>query len=242
MALARARQAARRVKDRWKAKQWYQVTAPAAFNTKNIGETMADEPAKLVGRAAEATMHELTGDMKQMHIKLFFRVEEVVDNQARTSYRGHEMTSDYVRRLTRRGHTKISAVFDVKTKDGSRLRVKPFAVTDRRCQTTKAQAIRALMTEMITKAASESTLTSFLKDCLTGDLTTAIYKEGRKIHPLRRVEVAKAEVINAPTIEMDETPIIVDEPEPVEEDDAVELDADEDSEDETVAETDDSEE
>ncbi len=244
MALARARQAARRVKDRWKAKQWYQVTAPAAFNSKNIGETMADDPQKLVGRAAEATMHELTGDMKQMHIKLHFRVDEVVDNQARTTYRGHEMTSDYVRRLTRRGHTKISAVFDVKTKDGSRLRVKPFAVTDRRCQTTKAQMIRQLMTDMITKAASESTLTSFLKDCLTGDLTTAIYKEGRKIHPLRRVEVAKAEVINAPTIEMDETPIIVDAPEPEEDEgeegEAVELDADEDSEDETVS--DDSEE
>ena len=64
MALARSRQAARRVKDRWKAKQWYKVTAPASFNNHVIGETMADEPAKVIGRTAEATLHDLTGDMR----------------------------------------------------------------------------------------------------------------------------------------------------------------------------------
>lgn len=237
MALARARQAARRVKDRWKSKEWYKVVTPVAFNSKVIGETLADEPAKLIGRTAEATMHDLTGDMKQMHVKVHFRVGEVVDNQARTYFVGHEMTSDYVRRLTRRGHTKIPAVFDVKTKDGCRLRVKPFAVSDRRCQTTQAQIIRQMMVDQITACAAENTLSAFLKEVLVGDLNTRIYKEGRKVHPLRRVEIAKTEVLSAPTIEVDETPIIVDEPEPVEaeEDDAVELEGDEDSEEEAVA-------
>ncbi len=237
MALARARQAARRVKDRWKSKQWYKVMTPVAFNSKVIGETLADEPEKLIGRTAEATMHDLTGDMKQMHVKIHFRVGEVVDNQARTHFIGHEMTSDYVRRLTRRGHTKIPAVFDVRTKDGCRLRVKPFAVSDRRCQTTQAQIIRQIMVDQITACAAENTLSAFLKEVLVGDLNTRIYKEGRKVHPLRRVEIAKTEVLGSPTIEVDETPIIVDEPEPVEaeEDDAVELTGDEDSEEEAVS-------
>ncbi len=232
MALARARQAARRVKDRWKAKQWYNVVTPVAFNSKLIGETMADEANKLVGRHVETTMQELTGDMKQMHVKIAFRVNEVVDNQARTEFIGHEMTSDYVRRLTRRGHSKISAVFDVKTKDGSRIRVKPFAVSDRRCQTTQAQIIRQMMVDQITACAAESSTTAFMKEVLVGDLTSRIYKDARKIHPLRRIEIAKTEVLKLPTIEVDETPIIVDAPEPV--DDAVELSGDEDSEDETV--------
>lgn len=213
MALARARQAARRVKDRWKAKQWYKILTSTAFNQKVIGETFADEPEKLMGRRAEVTLHDLTGDMKLMHVKLFFQVNEVVDNQARTVFVGHEMTSDYVRRLTRRGHTKIPTVFDVKTKDGSRLRVKPFAVADRRCQTTQAQAIRQTMVDMITESAAKNTSNAFLKEVLLGDLTTQIYKEARKIHPLRRIEIAKTEVLKAPSIEVDETPIIS-EPEP----------------------------
>lgn len=230
MALARSRQAARRVKDRWKAKQWYKIQAPVAFNEHVIGETMADEPEKVLGRSAEATLHDLTGDMRQMHVKLFFRINDTVDSLAKTEFVGHTMTSDYVRRLTRRGQTKISAVFDVKTKDGSRLRVKPFAVTDRRAQTTAAQAIRALMQDVITKAAAENNLTALLKEVLVGDLSNAIYKEARKIHPVRRVEIAKTEVVKAPTI-VDETPVVI-----------IEAPSDDEEEGEAVALDDDSEE
>ncbi len=209
MALARARQAARRVKDRWKSKQWYTISAPAAFNNHLLGETFADEPQKLIGRTSEVTLQDLTGDMRQMHVKLTFKVNEVNDMQAKTVFTGHNMTSDYVRRLTRRGHTKIPAVFDVKTKDGSRLRVKPFAITDRRAQTGAAQDIRRIMVEHIEKAAKENTLSGFLKLVLMGELSNTIYKDARKIHPLRRVEIAKTEVLSAPSIEVDETPIIV---------------------------------
>jgi small subunit ribosomal protein S3Ae len=212
MALARSRQATRRVKDRWKAKLWYKITAPVAFNSHVIGETMADDSSKLIGRTAEATLQDLTGDMRQMHVKLFFRINSADETQAKTEYIGHAMTSDYVRRLTRRGHTKISAVFDVKTKDGSRLRIKPFAVTDRRCQTTQAQLIRAKMQELITATAAESNLTVFLKDVLVGEMSNRIYKEARKIHPVRRIEIAKAELVRGPSM-VDETPVMIIEPE-----------------------------
>ena len=212
MALARARQQARRVKDRWKAKTWYTVTAPPAFNNHIIGETLADDNSKVMGRTVETTLQDLTGDMRQMHIKLAFKVINVTDTNATTEFVGHAMTSDYVRRLTRRGHTRIPAVFDVKTRDGSRVRVKPFAVSDRRCQTTQAQEIRRIITDMITKTAAEETLAGFLKAVLVGELSNSIYKEARKIHPLRRIEIAKTEILKAPTIEMDETPLIIEPP------------------------------
>ncbi|MFO1534971.1 MAG: 30S ribosomal protein S3ae [Thermoplasmatota archaeon] len=215
MALARARVAARRTKDRWKSKQWFKVAAPAAFNNAQIAETLADEADKLQGRTVEVPLNELTGDMKQMHIKLTFQVGEVVDNQARTTFVGHTMTSDYIRRLTRRGNSKIPAVFDLKTKDGSRIRVKPFAVTDRRCQTTQAQEIRRIMGVLLTESAEKNTLSGFLGDILLGNLTNAMYKEARKVHPLRRIEIAKSEILAAPTIEVDETPVFkVAEPSP----------------------------
>jgi small subunit ribosomal protein S3Ae len=207
MALARARVAARRTKDRWKSKQWFKVTAPAAFNNTQIAETLADEAQKLQGRTIEVPLNELTGDMKQMHIKLTFQVNDVVDNQAKTAYVGHTMTSDYIRRLTRRGNSKIPAVFDLKTKDGSRVRVKPFAVTDRRCQTTQAQEIRRIMGALLTESAEKNNLSGFLADILLGELTNRMYKEARKVHPLRRIEIAKSEIVAAPAIEVDETPV-----------------------------------
>src|SRR5688572_30557974 len=118
MALARARTQARRVKDRWKSKQWYKVTAPASFSSTVLAETLGDEPEKLIGRTLETTLHELTGDMKQMHVKLRFQVSEVTDLNARTVFVGHDMTSDYTRRLVRRGNSRIPVVLDLQTKDG----------------------------------------------------------------------------------------------------------------------------
>lgn len=208
MALARARTQARRVKDRWKSKQWYKVTAPAAFSNHLLAETLADEPEKLAGRTVETTLHELTGDMKQMHVKLYFQVKEVNDLNARTEFVGHNMTSDYTRRLVRRGNSKIPLVLDLKTKDDSRIRVKPFAVTDRRCQTTQGQEIRRIMTQMLTEAAEKNTLAGFLQEVLVGDLNNRMFNAARRIHPVRRIEIAKSEIISAPTIESDETPII----------------------------------
>ncbi len=208
MALARARTQARRVKDRWKSKQWYKITAPTSFSSTVLAETLADEPEKLMARTVEATLHELTGDMKQMHVKLFFQVKEVTDLNARTEFVGHTMTSDYVRRLVRRGNSKIPLVLDLKTKDGSRIRVKPFAVTDRRCQTTQGQQIRRIMTDMLTESAEKNTLAGFLAEILVGDLNNRLFNAARKIHPVRRIEIAKSEILSAPTIESDETPII----------------------------------
>lgn len=208
MALARARTQARRVKDRWKSKQWYKITAPNAFSNTVLAETLADEPDKLMARTVESTLHELTGDMKQMHVKLFFQVREVTDLNARTEFVGHTMTSDYIRRLVRRGNSKIPLVLDLKTKDGSRIRVKPFAVTDRRCQTTQGQQIRRIMTDMLTESAEKNTLAGFLQEILVGDLNNRLFNAARKIHPVRRIEIAKSEILAAPTIESDETPII----------------------------------
>lgn len=208
MALARARTQARRVKDRWKSKQWYKITAPAAFNNAVLAETLSDEPEKLQQRTIEATLQELTGDMKQMHVKLYFQVREVTDLNAKTEFVGHHMTSDYIRRLVRRGNSKIPLVLDLETKDGSRIRVKPFAVTDRRCQTTQGQQIRRIMGEMLTESATKNTLAGFLQDILVGDLNGRMYAACRKIHPLRRIEIAKSEIISAPKFTTDETPII----------------------------------
>ncbi|MCK4444237.1 MAG: 30S ribosomal protein S3ae, partial [Thermoplasmata archaeon] len=39
----KSRVAARKVKDKWKAKGWYNLIAPTMFNKALIGETLADD-------------------------------------------------------------------------------------------------------------------------------------------------------------------------------------------------------
>src|SRR5574337_1305439 len=71
----KSRAAARKIKDKWKAKVWYNLLAPDMFNKQLLGETPTDTPDKLVGRITEVTVQDLTGDFSKMHIKLHFRVK-----------------------------------------------------------------------------------------------------------------------------------------------------------------------
>ena len=51
-------------KDKWKSKSWYGVMAPDMFDRQKVAETVCDEPEKLIGRVAEVTVQDITGDFR----------------------------------------------------------------------------------------------------------------------------------------------------------------------------------
>ncbi len=194
MAEKKSRAAARKIKDKWKAKVWYNLLAPEMFNKQALGETPTDDPGKLMGRVTEVTVQDLTGDFSKMHIKLAFRVNHVQGQDALTQFVGHDMTSDYIRRLTRRKRTRTDLTVDVVTKDTWNVRVKPMAITDRRIQTAKQRVIRTIMTKTVVDVASKQSISEFVKGIISGDLAKTIALACKPIHPVSRVEVRKSEV------------------------------------------------
>jgi small subunit ribosomal protein S3Ae len=194
MAEKKSRAAARKIKDKWKAKAWYNLLAPEMFNKQLLGETPADTPDKLVGRVTEVTVQDLTGDFSKMHIKLAFRVNHVQGQDALTQFVGHDMTSDYIRRLTRRKRTRTDLTVDVVTKDGWNVRVKPMAITDRRIQTAKQRILRTIMAKVVADAASKQSIGELVKGIISGDLAKSIALGCKPIHPVSRVELRKSEV------------------------------------------------
>jgi len=50
MAKARSRTATRKIKDKWKAKTWYNILAPPSFDNITIADTLSDNPNKLINR------------------------------------------------------------------------------------------------------------------------------------------------------------------------------------------------
>ncbi len=193
------RAVARKLKDKWKAKEWYRILAPDMYERTPVSETLADDPEKVIGRILEISLQDLTGDFTKMHIKLHFRVTEVAGTDAHTTFIGHGLASDYLRRLTRRKRSKTAGVYDVMTKEGYKVRVKPLAITEKRIQTSQQRQIREIMGKVIEKVASEKTLTFFVKDMTTGALSDTMVKECKAIYPLKKVEVAKSEILVFPS-------------------------------------------
>jgi len=118
----------------------------------------------------------------------------VQGQDALTQFVGHDMTSDYIRRLTRRKRTRTDLTVDVVTKDHWNVRVKPMAITDRRIQTSKQRVIRTIMAKLVADVAAKQSIGEFVKGVISGDLAKTIAQGCKPIHPVSRVEVRKSEV------------------------------------------------
>ena len=191
----KTRGSSRKVKDKWKSKEWYKLRAPRMFNEAEIGETPSADPEFILGRTVEVTVQELTGDYSKMNIKLKFKVTDVDGYDAKTVFVGHELTSEYVRRLTRRKKTKTDHVVDVTTKDGFVLRVKPMSIADRRIQSSQEDAMRRILAETLIQMGKDNNLSDLIKAVISGDMSKDLAKACRVIIPIKRIEIRKTEVL-----------------------------------------------
>ena len=197
MAAKKVKVASRKIKDKWKAKEWYKVHAPRMFNEVEIGETPAIDVDTLYGRTVEVTVQELTQDFSKSHIKMKFQITGVDGYDAKTSFIGHELTSEYVRRLTRRKKTKTDHVVDITTKDGFVVRIKPMSIAERRIQTSQEEAMRACMAQALIDMGKENNLSDIVKLIISGDMAKNVAKACRVVIPIKRVDIRKSEVLSA---------------------------------------------
>jgi small subunit ribosomal protein S3Ae len=181
----------RSVSKQRRGKRWYTVFAPEQFDRAELGETMADDPEKVVGRTIQTTLGELTDDQSQNNTKLTFKVTDVGSDSAYTEFVEHELTRDYLRSLVRRGASKVGATVTVLTTDDYRVRVQPVALTTKKADRSQERAIRRVMIDLVEEAAEERTFEGLVDSVVEGRLSSAIYGEAKTVYPLRRVEVQK---------------------------------------------------
>jgi len=193
---ASARAAARRQKDKWKSKRWYSIRAPRnPWSFKVIGETIAEEEEMLLGRPFEIMQNELDGDFTKMHVKIKFRIKEIVGNDAITEFVGHDVMKDFVRRQIRRERGKIDDTIDVVTEDGFFVRIKPFIVTRSSVKASQKHESRSVTRNEVVKFCSQSTWIKVQKALMDGSLEETVSKAISKIQPVRAVFFRRSQLI-----------------------------------------------
>ncbi len=229
----KSRRAGRRVKDKWKSKSWYRIIAPEIFDGVVVGETVASDPESLLGRVTEISLQDLTGDFSRTHIKVQLKINGIRGGECQSRFIGHNMTTDYIRRLTRRRRSKIEAVFTTRTKEGYRVRVKPLSITNKRINSSVKRSIRKKQKEVIEEMASNSRLGEFANKLLFGDMAKKLANECKEVYPLKQVEIRKSEVLSVPEQEELDVKIITEEEmEEEEEEETEEEEAEEEEEEE----------
>ncbi len=205
---ASARAAARRQKDKWKAKRWFSIRAPRnPWSFKVIGETLAEDESLLIGRPYEIMQNELDGDFTKMHVKLKFRISDVIGNDAITEFVGHDVMKDFVRRQIRRDRGKIDDTIDVVTDDGFFIRIKPFIVTRSSVKASQKSETRSVTRDVVLKFCAQSTWINIQKALMDGSLEESVSAAISKIQPVRAVFFRRSQLIQEGVV-MDDGPTL----------------------------------
>jgi small subunit ribosomal protein S3Ae len=186
---------AKKVRDKWRSKTWYMVTAPPYFGNTELGSVPAAETEKLIGRTIDSTLYDVTGDFSHQYLKMYFQINNVDGKTANTIFKGHEYSRDYLRSLVRRRTTKVDGLFNIITKDGYDMRVAISAFTLSRVKTSQEKAIRNIMTKIIKEKAAALTIDQFAQEMVLGKIASDIYNEAKKIAPLRHVGIRRSKLM-----------------------------------------------
>jgi len=190
---------AKHVRDKWRGKAWYLVVAPPFFGNVELGTVPAEEPEQLIGRVVEATLYDITSDFSHQNLKLFFQINEIEGKTARTIFKGHEYSRDYLRSLVRRRTTKVDGLFNLTTKDGYKMRVAVSALTLSRIRTSQEKIIRSMMEKTVKEKAAALTIDQFVQEMVLGKIASDVYNAAKKVAPLRHVGIRKSKLVAQPT-------------------------------------------
>jgi small subunit ribosomal protein S3Ae len=198
----------KRVRDKWRGKAWYMIMSPPYFGNTELGSVPAEDPEKLVGRVVDSTLYDITNDFAHQYLNMRFQITEVDGKTAKTMFKGHEYSRDYLRSLVRRRTTKVDGLFSITTKDGHNVRLAVSAFTLSRIRTSQEKILRAIMNRIVREKAAALTMDQFAQEMVLGKIASDIYNEAKKIAPLRHVGIRNSKVVTQPAqLKAEEAPV-----------------------------------
>ena len=190
--------AAKKVRDKWRMKEWYDVYSPPYFGERIVAGIPCETPAAVLGRVVETTLYDITDDFAHQSIKLYFLVVNTKDHRAETILKSHEYATDYLRSLVRRGSTRMDGIFNATTKDQFSTRISIVAFTRDRIKASQEHGIRRFMRQVVDEKAAALTYEQLSQEIVLGKLGSDVYNLAKKIAPLRHVGVRKSKVVTIP--------------------------------------------
>ncbi len=179
----------------WKKKKWFQIISPPAYDSQFVGETLAEEASKVVGKTIVVNVMHLTRNIKKQNLNLTLKVTDVAEGKANTRAFAFEMQPGSIKRLIRGGRDRIDESFITKSKDGQYSRVKPLFITRNHQPASVCTKIRRLSTSFLRKYVAEVSFEEFVRDTVEGKVQKMLKDKLAKVTPLRNVEIRRIDLI-----------------------------------------------
>lgn len=185
----------KKVTDNWKKKKWYTVVSDPVFDSKEIAKTVALESKNIIGRNVKKSLNEITGNIRDSGQTITFRVYKVTGSTAETNIQEYNTKIATLKRMVRRGKSKIEIILNVETKDGKKLKLKVMFLSGTKFPTDNRRQARKIMEDFLKEDIKQKTLKETWTSIIYQKFSEKIKKELVKLGYVNKILVLKAKVI-----------------------------------------------
>ncbi len=172
-----------------KKKSWFKLVSPDLFGNKEIGEMYLAAPNSAVGRKLKVTLKELSGNVRDQHAYVNFKISKLDGSVLRTEIIGCGLTSSYVKRMVRKNTARLDDYFNLKTKDNKEFIVKSLTVTLHKTNRSVKSEIRRQLYDLLQEEASKYDFVGFVNNVIGKRVQTSLKKKLSKVYPVKEVAI-----------------------------------------------------
>lgn len=176
-------------------KTWIPLIAPKELNERPIGEAYVLDPKSLIGKSVTTNLMTITNDIKMQNINITLKIVKATPEKAFTECVGFSVVPSTMRRLVRRGKSRIDHVVQCTTKNGKQIAVKVFIVTNAIAYNSIATKMRRIVASAIKEIAANSAYEALVRDIISHRIQNDLREVLRKVYPIRICEVRALEIL-----------------------------------------------
>jgi small subunit ribosomal protein S3Ae len=170
-----------------KKKSWFSISAPADFGSRDLGECYLTDKTDLLGRRVRVNMMAVA-KTRNPNIRLTFEVTDVKDEKGFTDLIFYNMLPVSIKRMAKKGKTKIGISKTLKSKDGE-LVIKYIIVTRNKVPSSVSRSINNMSVELIGDEISKKKSSEVFDSVINYSLQKDMKDRLKKIYPVDLFEV-----------------------------------------------------
>jgi small subunit ribosomal protein S3Ae len=179
-----------------KKKRWIEIVSPL-FGDQCIGQTSVYDIKNVIGKDVKINLMTLMGDPRKQNTDILFKTTSLKGETAVIAELvGYNIQQLSLRKLVRKGKTKIQDSFKCYTGDKKPILIKMFVITRNSVNNSVATKIRDLIKQTTINKVANISFESFMKEVVDGRIQKEIKGAAHKIYPVKLIEYYTIKLIN----------------------------------------------
>lgn len=182
-------------------KTWVPILAPPVMGSAKIGESYLADADKAIGRKLVMSVSAIRGEPNRNAIRGVFQISGKKEGMLTTELIGLEWLPSSIKKLVRRGRTKLEMSFIAYTADNKKIRIKPLLLTRGKVTSGVTTNIRKLAKAYIRNVCLKNKFEDLASGILQRSFQRDIQFAVKKFHPIAVSEIQKLNIIGDATAE-----------------------------------------